>query len=112
MLARADPVCVLELVREDADLTNTNRRLFSSAVRRWRVVRQSESARIKLRMAAGDFTTPFVASIDEGTQSCRFMVFDKKGKLQFIAERRQDLLVGVVVAVQPRTNARPRAPRS
>ena len=81
MLARADPVCVLELVRDDADLTNTHRRLFSSAVRRWRVVRQSESARIKLRMAAGDFTTPFVASIDEGTQSCRFMVFDKKGKL-------------------------------
>jgi glycerol kinase len=31
-------------------------------------------------MAEG-FTTPFVASIDEGTQSCRFMVFDKKGKL-------------------------------
>ena len=45
------------------------------------MVRQSESARTKFRMAAGDFTTPFVASIDEGTQSCRFMVFDKKGKL-------------------------------
>lgn len=32
-------------------------------------------------MSAAEFTKPFVASIDEGTQSCRFMVFDKKGKL-------------------------------
>jgi len=32
-------------------------------------------------MSSGGFTPPFVASIDEGTQSCRFMVFDKTGKL-------------------------------
>ena len=27
------------------------------------------------------YKTPFVASIDEGTQSCKFMVFDKEGKI-------------------------------
>ena len=51
-------------------------RVSSSPIQRPRPVRSRT-----LAMSADGFTAPFVASIDEGTQSCRFMVFDKTGKL-------------------------------